>query len=313
MKKTVLLLLSTIILQCTNAQNVGVGTLTPAEKLDVNGNIKVSGEIMPNGLSGSNGQVLVNNGSGGMNWVSSFDFKNILAFTDPVPASIPWIVPANVTKVWVEAWGGGGAGLFAGGGSGGYLSMVFNVTAGQTFNFRVGKGGLDNPTSGGGNIVAQSGTDSYIYYAPNNYNYYAGGGGGANNNTANPYEINTPGLGGKFLTNAPVSSPQGPFFYQSGQPGNPVRLEYSNASSNMYFLNKFWGNGGLAPNVTGNSMNAAISQYAIIITPSSNTLVNYSSANGGIFPGGGGGGGDTKGLGTFETRAGANGMVIVHY
>ncbi|MES2836115.1 MAG: tail fiber domain-containing protein [Bacteroidota bacterium] len=47
-----------------NGGNVGIGNSTPAEKLDVIGNISFSGAIMPNGLAGSVGQVLVSNGTG---------------------------------------------------------------------------------------------------------------------------------------------------------------------------------------------------------------------------------------------------------
>lgn len=50
------------------AQNVGIGTTSPAEKLDVAGNIKTSGEIKPNGVAGQAGQVLTSNGNGTMQW-----------------------------------------------------------------------------------------------------------------------------------------------------------------------------------------------------------------------------------------------------
>lgn len=44
--------------------NFGVGTTSPAEKLDVIGNLKLSGALMPVGLAGSSGQFLVSQGSG---------------------------------------------------------------------------------------------------------------------------------------------------------------------------------------------------------------------------------------------------------
>jgi hypothetical protein len=53
-----------------NAQNVGIGTATPAEKLDVSGNIRTTGEIKPNGATGQANQVLTSNGNGTMSWAS---------------------------------------------------------------------------------------------------------------------------------------------------------------------------------------------------------------------------------------------------
>ncbi|NPA71397.1 MAG: DUF1566 domain-containing protein [Gammaproteobacteria bacterium] len=44
--------------------NVGIGTTTPTQKLDVAGNIQFSGALMPGGNAGSPGQVLVSNGPG---------------------------------------------------------------------------------------------------------------------------------------------------------------------------------------------------------------------------------------------------------
>lgn len=43
--------------------NLGVGNVIPSEKLDVTGNIKFSGALMPNNNSGSSGQVLTSNGT----------------------------------------------------------------------------------------------------------------------------------------------------------------------------------------------------------------------------------------------------------
>jgi hypothetical protein len=43
---------------------IGVGEPNPTEKLDIAGNLKVSGAIMPNNLPGNNGQVLVSSGIG---------------------------------------------------------------------------------------------------------------------------------------------------------------------------------------------------------------------------------------------------------
>jgi len=48
--------------------NVGINNLTPAEKLDVNGNINMSGALMINGSPGTTGQVLTSNGAGDTQW-----------------------------------------------------------------------------------------------------------------------------------------------------------------------------------------------------------------------------------------------------
>lgn len=47
---------------------LGVGTNNPTEILDVNGNIKTSGEIKPNGTEGMANQVLTSKGDGSMEW-----------------------------------------------------------------------------------------------------------------------------------------------------------------------------------------------------------------------------------------------------
>lgn len=64
MKKAATLFISTIFFINLSAQNVGVGTVTPTQKLDVVGNLKVSGAIMPGGTAGIAGQALTSNGAG---------------------------------------------------------------------------------------------------------------------------------------------------------------------------------------------------------------------------------------------------------
>ena len=54
----------TELMRVTSTGNVGIGTTTPAEKLDVAGNFRLSGALMPNGQAGTSGQVLVSQGAG---------------------------------------------------------------------------------------------------------------------------------------------------------------------------------------------------------------------------------------------------------
>lgn len=49
---------------CLIAQNVGIGTTAPSQKLDVNGNLKISGALMPANDPGTSGQLLMSGGAG---------------------------------------------------------------------------------------------------------------------------------------------------------------------------------------------------------------------------------------------------------
>jgi hypothetical protein len=65
MRKTVIILFFlTVSCNLLYSQNVGIGTTNPTQKLDVVGNLRVSGAIMPGGTAGSAGQVLTSNGAG---------------------------------------------------------------------------------------------------------------------------------------------------------------------------------------------------------------------------------------------------------
>jgi hypothetical protein len=104
-------------------RNVGIKNPTPAEALDVTGNINVTGTIKANGVDGTANQILMKNGSGTLAWGDMCEFKNMVSLIDTTTTLI-WVVPAGVTRIWVEMWGGGGAGLEAGGGGGAYVSFL---------------------------------------------------------------------------------------------------------------------------------------------------------------------------------------------
>ncbi len=53
-----------ILVTVEDSGNVGIGTTSPTERLDVSGNVQFSGALMPGGSAGSAGQVLVSQGPG---------------------------------------------------------------------------------------------------------------------------------------------------------------------------------------------------------------------------------------------------------
>jgi hypothetical protein len=56
----------------TDTGNIGAGTMTPTEKLDVKGNVQFDGTLKPNGNTGITGQVLTSQGAGNSpTWVST--------------------------------------------------------------------------------------------------------------------------------------------------------------------------------------------------------------------------------------------------
>ena len=87
--------------------NVGIGNYTPAERLDVTGNINVTGTIKANDIAGQAGHVLTTDHNGNLAWnYNTAMYPYFMAFK--TPASTSWTVPAGVTKIFVEGWGGGG-------------------------------------------------------------------------------------------------------------------------------------------------------------------------------------------------------------
>lgn len=273
------------------SQNVGIGNPAPAEKLDVNGNINLTGTIKANGVSGQPGEVLRTNNSGILEWGSLCQYENTytIGFTSS-GAVQQWTVPDTVIKVVVEFWGGGGRGhtgntslaYGAGGGGGSYCRVLLNVTPGSTISMVVGGGG------GNGSLVA-SGQETTVNYGP--YSYFAFGG-----LVGDSYG----GNGGSFTGNNPLKNWVG----VNGEAGHVNSIRFDQASATNFV--KTWmlgrgGNGGNTSNTSGPG-----GTFSLNLTT---FLAEYDvKGKNGLTPGGGGSGslGDPN-------NWGGTGMVRIHF
>jgi hypothetical protein len=90
--------------------------------------------------------------------------SNIVVLDNTTPN---WTVPAGVTRIMVEVWGGGGGSSFDdytpntgghmwGGAGGGYAKGVYSVTPGAVYNVTVGIGGTGNYSGSGQNGTPSS-------------------------------------------------------------------------------------------------------------------------------------------------------------
>lgn len=246
MKKMCTLYCTYILLSIsTLAQNVGVGIASPVERLDVNGNLNLRGNLKLNGSSGQPGNVLITNSSGTTSWANvgssgECGYKNFVSFVSPDT----WTVPAGVTKIMVEAWGAGGGGnTYSGGGGAGYTAAVFDVKINNTVtlvNFGVGGAGTTTGNAGGGTSTTLEILDSL----GTTYTLSASGGGGAS--TSGTYT--TPGFGGNSTIN--------PGYWRrigvQGMAGYPNRYEYQEKTAGNFIEIVYGGNGGDAGNANQN-------------------------------------------------------------
>ncbi|UPT65630.1 MAG: hypothetical protein M0D57_13940 [Sphingobacteriales bacterium JAD_PAG50586_3] len=89
-----------------NGANIGIGTATPAEKLDVAGSIKFTGPLKPDGNAGAAGQVLASAGpSAPPVWASAFTKNNLYidystggAITNTTFANVPGLTRSLTLK-----------------------------------------------------------------------------------------------------------------------------------------------------------------------------------------------------------------------
>jgi hypothetical protein len=203
-----------------------------------------------------------------------------------------FVVPAGITSITVQAWGGGGSGggasgaglLFgrgaAGGGGGAYASTVLSVTPGSTLNVLVAgtkSGTTSNGSAGSSSTIA--GYQTSILAA-------GGSGGAANDAGGNP----AGGIGGTVAASAGTTKIAG----VNGGNGCSWSLLSILLSS---------GAGGSGAN-SGGVGGAAVASL----------LLGTAPGNAGTAPGGAGSGAINSALGTAQVGgAGGAGRVIISY
>ena len=284
------------------SQNVGIGTATPTEKLDVNGSVNLNNQLKINGDSGKANQALMKDASNNLVWSDLSEFKNIQIFDCPNFAGVAgtnncsatWGVPAGVTTILVECWGGGGGGgNCSGGGGGGYASARLTVTPLTTASITIGAGGNFgnslNDGIAGGNTVFSVGAAVL--------NAYGGGGGSKFDITAaNPGVIAQP-LGGTFLVSGITSG----FIGYYGSPGGISKHTFVQVSATEFAKQIEYGGGGDAATLPNSGSKGGYK----IVSASINHLVLATQS--GIQPGGGGGADGTWGF------YGKGGRVIIRW
>ncbi len=269
------------------SQNVGIGTIaSPTEKLDVNGNINMSGNLRVNNTSGQPNQVLMTNGSGKTVWMDIGEYKNVAGFSQ----SDTWTVPPGVTKIRIEAWGGGGGGAAGGGGAGGtYILTQEIIVSPGMITLTIGAGGAGaisavvNGTSGGSTAI----TGAFGIYTA------AGGSGGT---------ITTGGNSTVFVLNGD------PFIQFAGQSGNPTTYEYAERTAGQFVeVRKYGSGGGIAPFYNNGGPGA----FTVIDLNTTASIKSSQASLTNIIGAGGGGGGNL--VPGFFGADGVRGMVIIHY
>lgn len=297
MKKLIILYLFLISIY-GYAQNVGIGTNQPSEKLDVNGNINYTGNLKVNGAGGQPGQVLGVSASGDNTWVDIDDYKYSRIITSTF--STFFFIPAGVTRVMIEQWGAGGGGALAGGGaSGTYARYLFDATLVSSFQTTNGVGGA-GASSGPGIISASTGGNSTIVVnlkTGSSSTYTTYGGFGAGPSVGQPrvpvtYGSSTvllghfalPGNRGKISTrDVPAAQTSGGYHY-GGDGGDAVMGIAMGGNGTHWYLD-------------GNNTSAS---YVI------------SEYGNGIFSSGGGGGIDGYPITKFGATGG-NGFTVIRW
>lgn len=278
------------------AQNVGIGTTTPAEKLDVNGNANISGQLKMNGSTGTPGQLLMKDASNNPVWGDITDYKNIVQFDcqqiigggGAGNCSASWTVPAGVTKILVECWGGGGGGgTTSGGGGGGYITAKFTVNPGDVASLQTGAGGA----FAGPGTAAAGGTS---LFSINGSAIFANGGEGAVSSLSASFSITLP-AGGSYLASGLVANYRG----RGGGGGLPTReTPYVVGSTTASVKN--YGDGGDAAGLPGSG-----AKGGYYLPAGTFTQIIYAAQS---QITGGGGGGDSNG-----GSNGRGGAIIIHY
>lgn len=300
------IILSIILLSICNTafpQNVGIGTTTPAEKLDVNGNLNLQGQLKINGNAGNAGQVLAKDGANNLSWLdlsnypnfSTYDCNAIAAVAGTGNCGSSWTVPAGVTTILVEAWGGGGGGCsMSGGGGGAYAAARIAVTPSSVVSITVGAGGNygsgATPGIAGGNTLVTAGAVTLTAF------------GGTGGNTGDPHALTlaSPSLGGNFLV---TGTSQNQYTGLFGSHGLATKIEFKQVSATDFARFIYFGDGGDAGNTQGTGAKGGFQIYSTI----SGVMYSTTAQSIPATPGAGGGADHTFGF------TGRGGRVIIHW
>ena len=279
-------------LRITGGGNVGIGTISPSEKLSITGGGSTSATAAL-GVWNSASTPLIyvrddgNVGIGTTSPAGLLDIRSVNANQESVVydytgADQTFVVPPGITSITVKMWGGGGGGGNAGGwtygypgGGGGYTTATLAVTPGQILTLMAGGGGTNGAIAntsqsyGGGARSCNTGSDCR----------YGGQGGGRSAIRYNYTELITAGGGGGGgATNSSNVLEQG-----GGGGGNSGVDGTSNnaAAGGKGGTQSAGGAGG-----TGSNANGSAGSMFAGGNPSSNA---YGGAGGGGYYGGGGG------------------------
>ena len=272
--------------------NLGIGQPNPTAKLDVNGTVKIT-----DGNQG-NGKVLTSDAAGNATWQSigsKVGYKYCKQFTF---GSGTFTIPAGVTEVMVEAWGGGSGGVtttnltsfvvqifYIGGTSGGYASTVQTVVPGSNLTYSIGIGSADNVYTA---IIPDGGSTTVTFSTGN---IVALGGRGHVANSPSPGEA----LSGTSTL------PNSLLLY--GNTGSYPTFRTEQTAATDYWKIVSAGNGGMAVGMVDSKLQKGSVYYFL------NGVYQYfhkESFNAEKYPSCGGGSDDTG-------NSGGDGMVLIWY
>jgi hypothetical protein len=266
--------------------NVGIGTSNPSEKLEVNGNIMTSdnllmenGNILASNGYGVQGQILGVNSSGNVQWQNA-NLHQYASFmcVGGSPINQSWIVPADVNEVEVLIWASGGSGAptndvqGGGGGSGAFIKAKLFTTPLDTIVIQVGCG---------------NGQHSAVIYADTSL-FAFGGQAGTSSSL---------GLGGGLAID-PSNFKR--YIASFGNTGSPTTFTTSQMNATTWIQHVYLGNGGESPFPIFHS-SKPFSYYSKNLND--NSIISNMTGATRDFPGGGGGVG----------ASGAQGYVLVFY
>jgi hypothetical protein len=300
MKKISLVIACCFAGVCSFAQNVGIGTTTPGEKLDVNGNVNVSGQLKLGGNGGAAGQILKKDASNNPVWTDLSEYKHMVVFDCSNYNITPnvhnctdnWIVPAGVTSIVVECWGGGGGGgaLTAGGG-GGYVMAKLTVTPAANASLIIGAGGR---YASAGTDAVPGGNTSFVLAGTT-----LGAFGGLGGSFIDPFF--TSGIGQSSGGDFVVTGITNQYIGFWGSPGGISKLSFVQVSTTEFAKVVNYGDGGDAALLQGSGGKGGYKLLGISI--SQNMFASISA----IQPGGGGGADDSQGY------YGRGGRIIIRW